>query len=495
MHNRCTIHAHFMHTWLAQANVGFRVPPLRRACDPSLFAAAIAPSRFRDLNRNGWPDGAGKWQNRWRANTSGGAGRFLDNGGRAMMVSVFRFVAAPGLVVSVLLGSPAASVAEPISTDAVSEIYGLAFDPGSATQGRARLYLATQYGLLGATPDGLSTVTPDLEVGVSTLAVQPENPRQLYASGFGVGGTPLGLLSSPDGGASWSVTSDPASEPMAFRAISFSAAEPTVAYAIAEDLEVSRDGGKTWSRSGKLPETSFSVAASALDAATLYAGTMAGLMQSRDGGANWLQVFGEANPVTMVHAVPDNGLYAFVYGIGLIFAQEPELDWQVVSSDFADRFMMNLTFDPVNPTHLFATFDTGAIMTSANSGKSWSSFEGSDTATPENIAKGQQLFEATCQVCHGVKGIGEVPDDPEAADEFGFKAPALNNDAHAWHHSDQNLTAFILDGSPRNLRMVAFKTTLSDTDVADIVAYIKSLWSFRSLACQGARHMSCMAAQ
>jgi mono/diheme cytochrome c family protein len=40
--------------------------------------------------------------------------------------------------------------------------------------------------------------------------------------------------------------------------------------------------------------------------------------------------------------------------------------------------------------------------------------------------------------------------------------------------------------------MVAFKETLSDEDVDNVIAYVKSLWNFRSLACQGARHMSCM---
>jgi mono/diheme cytochrome c family protein len=40
--------------------------------------------------------------------------------------------------------------------------------------------------------------------------------------------------------------------------------------------------------------------------------------------------------------------------------------------------------------------------------------------------------------------------------------------------------------------MAAFKDTLSGEDVENVVAYIKSLWNFRSLACQGARHMACM---
>ena len=49
-----------------------------------------------------------------------------------------------------------------------------------------------------------------------------------------------------------------------------------------------------------------------------------------------------------------------------------------------------------------------------------------------------------------------------------------------------------MNGSPQNKRMVAWKGVLTAADALKIVDYIKSLWSFRSLACQGALHMKCM---
>ena len=79
-----------------------------------------------------------------------------------------------------------------------------------------------------------------------------------------------------------------------------------------------------------------------------------------------------------------------------------------------------------------------------------------------------------------------------AIDEYGFVAPALNDDAHAWHHPDRQLIEMILNGSSRNQRMIAWKATLSRENAENLVAYIKNLWSFRSLACQGGRHMKCM---
>jgi len=398
-----------------------------------------------------------------------------------------------GLAVAVLLGGPsgADASAEPIATDAINPIYGIAVDTASAHP--LRLLLATQYGLLSAAPDGVSVLVPGLEVGLMALVSVPTNPKALIASGFDATGQATGLLASVNGGTTWSAVSDPANRPMAFRALSVSSADPQVIYAIADDLEVSRDGGKSWAAVGLLPKDTFSLAVSALDADSLYAATMTGLLQSRDSGATWQPAYATLAPTTMVHAMPDGRLYAFVYGVGLIAAQEPELDWQVVSSAFADLYMVNLTHDPATPERLFATVDTGAILTSADGGHGWGSFEGSDRATAANIATGKQLFEEKCQLCHGANGVGEAPGDPEAKDEFGFKAPALNDDAHAWHHSDQNLISFIAEGSPRNTRMVAFKEILSPDDIANLVAYIKSRWSLRSLACQGARHMGCMA--
>jgi len=68
----------------------------------------------------------------------------------------------------------------------------------------------------------------------------------------------------------------------------------------------------------------------------------------------------------------------------------------------------------------------------------------------------------------------------------------LNETSHAWHHSDEQLAEVILDGLRRTNRMPAFKLALSEKDAYDIVAYIKSLWSPRIIACQGPKHMSCM---
>jgi len=204
----------------------------------------------------------------------------------------------------------------------------------------------------------------------------------------------------------------------------------------------------------------------------IFAATMTGLMVSEDGGKTWTKTYDSKAPATVVSSLGGGRVAAFIYGVGLIAADEADLAWSVISDGFEDRHLRNLIEDPKNSGLLYATADTAAILLSRDGGRTWVSFEGSDKATPERIAAGKQLFEDTCQACHGVKGIGESPDDPAAKDEFGFKAPALNNDMHAWHHSDAGLRATIHQGSPRNERMVTFQETMTDDDIDNILSYI-----------------------
>jgi len=111
---------------------------------------------------------------------------------------------------------------------------------------------------------------------------------------------------------------------------------------------------------------------------------------------------------------------------------------------------------------------------------------------PEAVALGKRLYEKHCQGCHLKDGVGEPPIPWSIRRPGYFTAMPLNETSHAWHHSDEQLAEVILNGLRRTDRMPAFKPILSDKDAYDIVAYIKSLWSPRIIACQGPKHMSCM---
>ena len=111
---------------------------------------------------------------------------------------------------------------------------------------------------------------------------------------------------------------------------------------------------------------------------------------------------------------------------------------------------------------------------------------------PKAAVSGKKLYEKYCLVCHQKDGVGQEP-IPWGIRKPGYlTAMPLNETSHAWHHSDEQLAEMILAGLRRTDRMPAFKPILSEKEAYDIVAYIKSLWSPRIIACQGPKHMSCM---
>lgn len=105
--------------------------------------------------------------------------------------------------------------------------------------------------------------------------------------------------------------------------------------------------------------------------------------------------------------------------------------------------------------------------------------------------RGAKLYKNFCQSCHGERGVGETAYPWNVGKPGYFPAPALDDSQHAWHHSDEDLVKFIREGSPRTPRMPAWKKNLSEQNIRDIVAYMKSLWGPRALECQGPKHMSC----
>ena len=393
-----------------------------------------------------------------------------------------------GLLFAGVTGISQSAYAKPVWLGQIDHIHGIAVNPSDST----KLLLATHSGPFLATASGIAVPISKFTADMMSLAVDPVNPKKLYASGHPEGGGNLGVMASVDAGRSWKHLSDGAGGPVDFHALTVSPMEPGILYGAYDGLQKSLDGGVNWQVTGRVPENLFSLAASAKNKSTLYAGTMKGLMISRDDGRSWQPGLMIQKPTTMVHVTRQGRIYVFVYGVGLLTAMEPGLSWDNLSKNFQDRALMSFAIDMKNPNKLFGVSDTGTVMTSNDGGKRWTSFQGSDTSTPAKINQGEKLYVANCQQCHGIKGVGERPGEPNAKDEFGFLAPPLNDNGHAWHHPDQQLVETILNGSPRNERMIAWKENLSKENVKAIVSYIKSLWSFRSLACQGARHMACM---
>jgi mono/diheme cytochrome c family protein len=96
----------------------------------------------------------------------------------------------------------------------------------------------------------------------------------------------------------------------------------------------------------------------------------------------------------------------------------------------------------------------------------------------QQVARGQAIYVKHCMECHGESGKGQ-PGDWRIRDAEGrFPPPPLDDSAHAWHHPTAVLLEVIREGSPGGQgNMPAWKGKLSEHEMQDVVAYIKSLWS------------------
>jgi mono/diheme cytochrome c family protein len=80
--------------------------------------------------------------------------------------------------------------------------------------------------------------------------------------------------------------------------------------------------------------------------------------------------------------------------------------------------------------------------------------------TARGVARGRLLFKARCQTCHGVEGQGASPTSVKLADAVP-----------SW--KDEELREFVAAGQ-LDLKMPAFRKTLSDDELSDLIAYVRT---------------------
>lgn len=94
------------------------------------------------------------------------------------------------------------------------------------------------------------------------------------------------------------------------------------------------------------------------------------------------------------------------------------------------------------------------------------------------VARGKAVYDKHCMECHGANGQGQPGDWRIRNADGRFPPPPLDSSAHAWHHPTAVLLEVIREGSPEGQgNMPAWKGKLSEQQMQDVVAYIKSLWS------------------
>ncbi|SPH25011.1 Cytochrome c6 [Defluviimonas aquaemixtae] len=120
---------------------------------------------------------------------------------------------------------------------------------------------------------------------------------------------------------------------------------------------------------------------------------------------------------------------------------------------------------------------------------------GQDATGPADIAEGERLCSEFCASCHGADLEGQT--DWRSPDADGrLPAPPHDDTGHTWHHGEHLLfdytklggkTVMAAQGLDFDSGMPAFAEELSDQEIRNILAFIKSTWPERLREMQAIR--------
>lgn len=116
---------------------------------------------------------------------------------------------------------------------------------------------------------------------------------------------------------------------------------------------------------------------------------------------------------------------------------------------------------------LFGAFETGK--------------GGADASDPAQVARGQAVYAQYCASCHGAKLEGQ-PNWQTRLPNGRLPAPPHDESGHTWHHPDADLFEVTKNGlkniAPPDYQsdMPAYAGILTDDQIRDVLAYIKSTW-------------------
>ena len=114
-----------------------------------------------------------------------------------------------------------------------------------------------------------------------------------------------------------------------------------------------------------------------------------------------------------------------------------------------------------------------------------------------DLGSGRTLYLQECASCHGVHLEGQ-PNWRQAGKDGVLPAPPHDESGHTWHHDNTLLFDYTKFGgealmeargiSGFNSGMPGFGETMTDEDIWDVLAYIRSTWPNRIRRIQATRN-------
>ena len=110
-------------------------------------------------------------------------------------------------------------------------------------------------------------------------------------------------------------------------------------------------------------------------------------------------------------------------------------------------------------------------------------------AETRDLARGAALYAERCAACHGAELEG-AENWREPGPDGRLPAPPHDATGHSWHHADRVLFKITKHGSAAVIGggyesdMIGFGDVMSDAEIRDVLAFIKSTWPERERAYQ-----------
>lgn len=240
-------------------------------------------------------------------------------------------------------------------------------------------------------PEGSWERIADLPRKINSLAVDPGNPRVLYA-GAGNQGSGSGVYKSEDAGLTWSLASSglPSED---VTAVAVSPIPPNTIYASAGvrgDIFASNDGGKSWavlSNSGKFGGLYHQIVVDPSGENLLSAIMPGGVVRSDSRGRSWQAVMdglpGDVDErigayvlTLAIDPADPEVIYAGTGGFvgdghGVYKSIDGGKTWSPANRGMIDYRIKALAIDPEYNQTIYAGSDTGELFKSTDGGKSW----------------------------------------------------------------------------------------------------------------------------